>query len=307
MSENIIYKIIEEAALRNASDIHLKSNNNIYLRINGSLIKTDISISTTEIDIFLDKILEFHDKEDLEKKIDINKTIKHNNIRIRINIFKSEGKYSLAMRIIPEKIIPLDNLGIYKIKNEILCPLKGLVVITGISGSGKTTSLHSIIDYINKNYNYNILTIEDPIEYKHSSVNSLINQREINHDIDSFESGLISSLREDPDIIVVGEANNLNTIKTAITAAETGHLVITSLHTSNCIDTIDRLIDVFPSNQQNQIRTQLSAVLKMIISQQLITKNNKRYAKFECLLVDNAIKNLIRDNKTYLIHDLIEL
>lgn len=307
MENNFFKEILKEALRLKASDIHMKLNNNIYFRVEGDMLKTNIIFDNSKLKIILDSILEGHEEKLLYKKEDINKILVAENLRLRINAYLSETSPSFAIRVITNKIIKLEDLGIYNLVKNLLENLSGLVLITGRSGSGKTTTLNSILDYINNKFTYNIVTIEDPIEYKHRSIKSLINQRQVGKDTLSFDSGLISALRQDPDIIFLGETNNLETIKTALTAAETGHLVITTLHTATCTKTIDRIIDLFPSDQQNQIRTQLSLVLKSIISQKLIKERGKITAKFEYLLVDNAASNLIRENKIYQIHNTIKV
>lgn len=304
---NILENIVDKGIKIFASDIHIKLNHNIYYRVQGELIKDKTNIDIDNINDILNLVLNEDEKRDIYLKKDINKTLEIDNIRLRINIFLSERIPSFAIRIISKEIIKLEELKIFNLINSLLEDMSGLIIVTGISGSGKTTTLNSILDYINKNFSYNIITLEDPIEYKHLAIKSLINQRELKKDIETFEEGLVSSLREDPDIIFIGESNDLNTIKTALTAAETGHLVITTLHTSNCVKTIDRIIDVFPSSQQNQIRSQLSTTLKAVISQKLIKKDKKRIAEFEYILVNNAVSNLIRENKTFQIHNTIKL
>jgi twitching motility protein PilT len=228
--------------------------------------------------------------------------------RFRVNVFRQRGTLASVMRILPFTIPEPDLLGIPKEVIEMTSHKRGLVLVTGPTGSGKSTTLASLIEVINRNYPYHIITLEDPIEYLHHHEKSIVNQREIGSDSGDYSQALRAALRQDPDVILVGEMRDLETISTAITAAETGHLVFSTLHTIGADKTIDRVIDVFPPNQQQQIRIQLAAVLECVVSQQLIKKadGSGRVAALEVLFANNAIRNLIREGKTYQIPSIMQ-
>jgi twitching motility protein PilT len=217
-----------------------------------------------------------------------------------VNAYKQRGSYGIAFRLISIKIPTIDELGFPDVLKSMALKPRGLILVTGPTGSGKSTTLAAMIDYINMNRNCHIITLEEPIEYLHRHRNGMVNQREVGNDTGSFASGLRAALREDPDVIMVGEMRDLETISTAITAAETGHLVMSTLHTTGAEQTIDRIIDVFPPFQQQQVRVQLSAVLEGIISQILLPKPDESgmTAAQEILVVNNAVRNLIREGKT---------
>ena len=229
--------------------------------------------------------------------------------RFRVNIFYQRSAISLAFRVIPRKIPSIDELGIPKILEKVVQNPHGLFLVTGPTGSGKSTSLASMIDYMNTHMNKHIITLEDPIEYLHSHNQSIIEQREIGFDTLSFKDGLRASLRQDPDVILVGELRDLDTIQTAITAAETGHLVLGTLHTQDTAGTIDRMIDVFPVHQRDQTRTMLANVLIGVMSQRLfrtISGNRGRVAATEMLINNAAIKNHIRSEKMHQIPNVLQ-
>jgi twitching motility protein PilT len=228
--------------------------------------------------------------------------------RFRVNAYKQRGSYCLAIRVIWIKIPTIDELGFPQNFKELAMKPRGLVLVTGPTGSGKSTTLAAMVNHINQNRRCHVLTLEEPIEYLHRHGESMINQREVGSDTRSFANALRSALREDPDVILVGEMRDLDTIATAITAAETGHLVMSTLHTTGAAQSIDRIIDVFPPYQQQQIRIQLSSVLEGIISQQLIPKADGRglVAAFEIMIANNAISNLVREGKTHQIPTIIQ-
>ena len=228
--------------------------------------------------------------------------------RFRVNIFKQRGSYSVVLRVLSSKIPTIDELGLPPIFKELALKPRGLILVTGPTGSGKSTTLASLIDYINNNRRVHILTLEDPIEYLHKHNRCIVNQREIGDDSHSFSSALRASLREDPDVLLVGEMRDLETISIAISAAETGHLVLSTLHTVNAAQTVDRIIDMFPSNQQQQIKVQLSGVLQGVISQQLlrVMGGHGRVAALEILLFTDAIRNVIREGKTQQIPSMMQ-
>ncbi|HEY5583142.1 MAG TPA: type IV pilus twitching motility protein PilT [Ruminiclostridium sp.] len=228
--------------------------------------------------------------------------------RFRVNVYKQRGTCCAAIRMVNITIPSLDELGLPDIVKELGNRTKGLILVTGPTGSGKSTTLASIIDKINKERDCHILTLEDPIEYLHKHNKSIVNQREIGNDSHSYAAALRAALREDPDVILVGEMRDIETIGIAVTAAETGHLVLSTLHTIGAANTIDRIIDVFPPHQQQQIRVQLSTVIQGVVSQQLIPRKDKpgRVAAIEIMVATPAIRNLIREGKTYQINSQIQ-
>lgn len=229
------------------------------------------------------------------------------NIRLRINAYKQKGSYSLSIRIINSKILSFEELGLSSVLETIYKKQSGLILITGVTGSGKSTTLSSIIDKINNTQKKHIITLEDPIEYIHKSNKSLINQREIKIDTKNYNTGLKSVLRQDPDVILIGEMRDNDTIEASLKASETGHLVFSTLHTMGASKSIDRIIDCFEASRQNQIRMQLSTVLQAIICQKLVkTIDKKRVLASEVMIVTPAIRNLIRENKTYQIQNIIQ-
>ena len=228
--------------------------------------------------------------------------------RYRANVYTQRGSLAIVMRLVGNTIPSPDKLGLPDSITSLIHKRRGLVLVTGPTGSGKSTTLASLIDQINTNYAYNIITLEDPVEYLHPHKKSIVNQREIGMDSKTFGTALTAAMREDPDVILVGEMRDLDTISTAITAAETGHLVFSTLHTIGAASTIDRIIDVFPPYQQGQIRSQLSLVLEGVVSQQLIPMigGKGRKAAFEIMLGTPAIRNLIREGKTHQISGILQ-
>lgn len=228
--------------------------------------------------------------------------------RFRVNVFKQQGHVALAIRVINNKILSFQQLGLPPVLAQLADLNKGLVLVTGPAGSGKSTTLAAMIDYINTKQQKHIITLEDPIEYVHSHKQSIINQREMGRDTKSFAQALRAAMREDPDVILVGEMRDLETISTAITAAETGHLVLGTLHTASAAQTVDRMTDVFPPHQQQQIRTQLANTIQGVVAQQLIPRVDKpgRVAALEVMVATPAIRNLIREGKTYQIISQIQ-
>ena len=228
--------------------------------------------------------------------------------RFRVAVFKQRGDIAMVLRLIPNKLLTFDEIGLPEICRELIRRPRGLFVVTGPTGSGKTTSLATMIDYINMNHDHHIITVEDPIEYYHEHKKSIINQRELGIDVPSFSEALRRALRADPDVILVGEMRDLETIEAAIQAAETGHLVFGTLHTTGAAGTINRVIDAFPVDQQEQIRVQLSTSLIAVLSQVLLARVDQpgRVAGYEFLVVTPAIANLIREAKTFRIDSAIQ-
>ncbi|WP_352420002.1 type IV pilus twitching motility protein PilT [Proteiniborus sp.] len=303
-------ELIKDGIKRNASDIHITVGVPIIYRINGKLVKVGEDIlkpaATEEI---IHKVLNDRQLNELLDKGEIDTSFSSPGIgRFRINIYKQRGSYCLAIRIIPPIIPSMEELGLPNIVRDIARLPRGLILVTGPTGSGKSTTLASMIDLINNERNCHILTLEDPIEYLHKHNKSIVNQREIGNDSLSFSNALRSALRQDPDVILVGEMRDLETIGIALTAAETGHLVLSTLHTLGAAKTIDRIIDVFPPYQQQQIRIQFSSVIQGIISQQLLPKTDGkgRVAAFEIMIATSAIRNLIREEKSHQIDTAIQ-
>jgi len=228
--------------------------------------------------------------------------------RFRVSVFRQRGDLAMVLRQIPNKLLTFEQIGLPEIVTELIKRPQGLFLVTGPTGSGKTTTLATMIDYININLDHHVITMEDPIEYYHQHKKSIMNQREIGNDVTSFAEALKRALRQDPDVILVGEMRDLETVEAAIRAAETGHLVFGTLHTNGAAKTIDRVVDAFPVTQQNQIRVQLSTSLIAVLSQQLLARHDKpgRVAAYEFMVVTPAIENLIRDNKTFRIDSMIQ-
>ena len=284
-----------------ASDLHLTVGISPIIKVNGKLVRLgEEALSPEDTEAYAREIL----KDDYDKyysigEYDTSYSI-HGSGRFRVNIYKQRNSTALAIRVISSAMPTLDRLNYPSVLKDI-CKLKrGLVLVTGPTGSGKSTTLAALINEINKTRESHIITIEDPIEFLHKHNKSIVNQREIGKDTLSYKSALKAALREDPDVILIGEMRDLETISTAITAAETGHLVLSTLHTIGASNTIGRIVDVFPPHQQEQIRIQLASVLQTIISQQLVeTVEGDRVAALEIMVATPAIKNLIREGKTH--------
>ncbi len=307
---NTINDFITYAVENNASDLHITTGRPPIVRKNGALQEiSGIEVMTPDlIKRLIEPILPKNRAAILEEKGDIDFAYATSNCRLRVNIFKQRGSYAVALRLLARDIPTLDGLGHpLIIKNLAMLP-RGLVLVTGTTGSGKSTTLAALIDYINDNKQDHIITIEDPIEYLHRHKKSVINQREVNEDTTSFADALRAALREDPDIILVGEMRDLDTIRAAITAAETGHLVFSTLHTMGAANTIDRIVDVFPHEQQQQVRIQLAEALQGVISQQLLplSTGKGRVAALEIMVRTDAIGNLIREGKSHQIDSFIQ-
>ena len=295
---------------RNASDVHLTVGIPPTYRVDGALISLVEKKLTTEDT--LDLVKQALDETRLKKlnetgEIDFSYSIPSIG-RFRVNAFKQRGSYALVLRIIPLEIPLMDELGLPSILNDLSKLPRGLILVTGPTGSGKTTTLASIINKINSERKCHIITLEDPLEYLHKHKKSIVNQREVGSDTQNFANGLRGALREDPDVILVGEMRDLETISTAITAAETGHLVLSTLHTNGAAKTMDRIIDVFPPYQQQQIRVQLASVIEAVISQQLLLKASGigRIGAYEVMIATPAIRNLIREGKNHQIDTSIQ-
>lgn len=295
-----LFKILKE---QGGSDLHLSPQNPPLLRVRGELESfTDQVLTHEQVKNLLYEIMSEQQRKQFDSTLDIDfaHEVPALESRFRVNIFFGRLGMSAVFRIIPSEILTAEQLGLSPTVLKLTEFKKGLVLVTGPTGSGKSTTLAAMIDHLNKNQQLHILTIEDPIEFVHKSQKSLVNHREVGRHTQSFGAALKASLREDPDVILVGEMRDLETIELAITAAETGHLVFGTLHTSSAPKTIDRIINVFPTEQQEQIRTMLAESLKGVIAQQLTkTLDGKRCAAQEILISTPATSNLIREGKTF--------
>ena len=301
---------MSELVKRNGSDLHVSGDTLPYFRIQGAMLPADNQKYNEEsLQHDLIGILgeEKFNTFVREKELDCSYGLE-GIARFRLNVFYDRGKVSCVMRALSTNIPSFSEIGLPDSVQQLLKRPRGLMLVTGPTGSGKTTTLASSIDWINDNNAHHILTIEDPIEFVFENKNCLVRQREVGEDTNSFSRALRSALREDPDIILVGEMRDLETISLAITAAETGHLVMGTLHTSSASQTIDRIIDVFPTSQQQQIRVQLSVSLIGVISQTLCkTKDGKRALAAEILVNNNAIGNLVRESKSSQVYSQIQV
>ena len=301
-------ELLELTVKEGASDLHLTVGISPIIKVNGKLVRLEHEILRPEdTEAYAREILQdAYEKYDAIGEYDTSYSI-HGKGRFRVNIYKQRNSTALAIRVISLDMPTLDSLGYPETLKDICNLKRGLVLVTGPTGSGKSTTLAALINEINSNRESHIITIEDPIEFLHKHNKSIVNQREIGKDTLSDERALKAALREDPDVILIGEMRDLETISTAITAAETGHLVFSTLHTIGAAKTIDRIVDVFPPHQQEQIKIQLASVLQIIISQQLVeTVDGDRNAALEIMVATPAIKNLIREGKTHQIESSIQ-
>ncbi len=290
-------KIIERAVECEASDIHITFGSRPFFRIHDVLSEQkEFEPCTDEIiSKYIHELISREEYEELTENRQIDFAMDTPGVRCRVNIFMQRGHYDVAIMLIYYRVRSIDELELVEVIKDLASLRSGLVLIAGVTGSGKSTTLAAMIDYINSRYSKNIITLEDPVEYIHTPRRSIIRQREVGKDVLSFADGLRAALREDPDVLLVGEMRDLETIASAITLAETGHLVLATLHTRNAPETIDRVIDVFPSSQQQQIRIQLSHVLEGIVSQMLIPrKSGGRTACLEIMRTTVPIRNIIR-------------
>ena len=303
-------ELIAEAISRRASDIHLSPGRMPSCRVDGEIVDLADTVLTAADTIELtDTLLNPHQKEIYAQYGEVDFAYSLPSLgRFRVNIFLQRGSPAVVARILNLRIPSPKELGLPSSIVELTHKRRGLILVTGATGSGKSTTLASLINIINTEYSGHIITLEDPIEYLHSHQKSIVNQREIGNDTKSYANALRAALRQDPDVILVGEMRDLETISTAVTAAETGHLVFSTLHTIGAANTIDRIIDVFPPYQQQQIRTQLADVLEGVVSQQLLPRINGkgRVAAMEVMLANSAIRNNIREAKTFQIASTIQ-
>ena len=302
---------ISELAKSNSkiSDFHLRGGSNIACRIMGDIvIENNSKIENKDIDDLLKNNCSEEEIKIFETKKELDCAIILGNLRFRANFYKTLNGSAAVLRRVETKIPLMDSLGLPPILFELIDAHKGLVLVTGPTGSGKSTTLAAIINQINESRQANIITIEDPVEFIHKDKKSIVSQREVGKQTESFAKALKGALREDPDVILVGELRDLETIGMALTAAETGHLVFATLHTSGAPNTINRLIDVFPPEQQTQIKAQISESLKMVVTQKLFKKKDGsgRIAAFEVMVCNSAVKNLIREGKVFQIPGVMQ-
>lgn len=297
---------------RGGSDLHLAAGTPPRIRIDGKLVTTEFDELTPEqVRKLIYSILLPEQIARFEKNWELDCSFGFAGFgRFRTNVFLQRGSCAAVLRVIPHEITDFDKLGLPRKTCEEICVLpKGLVLVTGATGSGKSTTLASMIDYINRLKHEHIVTVEDPIEFLHRNKNCLVNQREVGGDTHSFSNALRAVLREDPDVVLVGEMRDTETIEAALTLAETGHLTFATLHTSDAVQTINRIVDVFPADRQQQIRTQLSFSLQAVFCQQLISRasGRGRVLGAEIMVVNAAIRALIRENKAHQIYSLIQI
>lgn len=295
-----IAELLDFSVKHNASDLHLSAGVPPMLRIDGDVRKLEMDAFThAEVHALVFDIMNDKQRSEFEEKLEIDFSFELPEIgRFRVNAFNQSRGAAAVFRTIPNTIPTFEDIDAPEIFEKIANYEKGLVLVTGPTGSGKSTTLAAMVDYINRNHKKHILTIEDPIEFVHSSNKCLVNQREVHRDTHSFEVSLRSALREDPDVILVGELRDQESIALALTAAETGHLVFGTLHTSSAAKTIDRIIDVFPGADKDMVRSMLSESLRAVIAQKLFKRNDKgRIACHEVMIATPAIRNLIREDK----------
>ncbi len=306
--------ILARAKEHGASDVHFAPGSPVILRVNGQLLHLDdVTLMPEDIDPLVRQLLRQDQLEELAERgeLDLSHTIRQFG-RMRVNVFRQRGTYAMAIRLLSFDVPTVDELHLPETVVSMAHEKRGLILVTGATGSGKSTTLAALIHLINKTYAKHIITLEDPIEYLHRHQKSMVTQREIGLDSNSYADALRAALRQDPDVILVGEMRDLETISTAITAAETGHLVFSTLHTKDAASAIDRIIDVFPPHQQQQIRIQLAGVLEGVVAQQLLPCVNadgntvNRIAAFEVMVANTAIRNLIREGKTFQIPGVMQ-
>ncbi|WP_348708305.1 type IV pilus twitching motility protein PilT [uncultured Pseudoalteromonas sp.] len=295
-----ITELLAFSVQHKASDLHLSSGVSPMIRVDGDVRRINIpALEQKDVNSLVYDIMNDNQRKDYEQNLEVDFSFEVPNLaRFRVNAFNSNRGPAAVFRTIPSDVLTLDDLGAPDIFKTISDNPRGLVLVTGPTGSGKSTTLAAMVDYINQHKHHHILTIEDPIEFVHENKLSLINQREVHRDTHSFSNALRSALREDPDVILVGELRDLETIRLAMTAAETGHLVFGTLHTTSAPKTIDRIIDVFPGEEKDMVRSMLSESLRAVISQTLLKKvGGGRIAAHEIMIGIPAIRNLIREDK----------
>mgnify|MGYP003641886117 FL=1 len=300
MDKQLFLKLLQRAVQKDASDIHLKTGSCVYFRVDGQILSQEGEpLLGEDIDNMLDILMSPEQKDFFMKRGDLDLAFTEKGVgRFRVNIFRQRGSVSLVMRRIKAKILTIDQLNLPLAVNRFATMQRGLVLVTGTTGSGKSTALAAIIDHINSNRQCHVVTIEDPIEFVHADRKAVINQREITIDTKDFSSALKAVMRQDPDVILVGEMRDLETFQAAISASETGHLVFSTLHTTNVMLTIDRIIDLFPSNQHDQVRSQLAMNLRAVMCLRLLARadGTGRVPNCEIMFTNPGIRALIKEN-----------
>ena len=306
-----LHELLKTMIDRGASDLHLTIASPPQIRIDGVLEPLDLPpLTASDTTQMCYSVLTDSQKHRFEKENELDLSFGLKGVsRFRANIFVQRGTVAGAFRAIPYEVKPYDELGLPKVVQELLRKPSGLILVTGPTGSGKSTTLASMIDQVNEERHEHIITIEDPIEFIHTHKNCIVNQREVKADTENFSKALRYILRQDPDVVLVGELRDLETVASSLTVAETGHLTLATLHTNSCAQTINRVIDIFPSHQQPQIRSQLSFVLQAVISQQLIPhrSGNGRVLALELMVPNAAIRNLIREDKVHQIYSQMQV
>ena len=296
-----INELLKEMVSKNASDLHIKAGSVPTFRINGAYVDSPFPVlSAQDVRDLINQMTDdsLRQKFDEERELDFAYAVE-DLARFRVNVYLQTGNLASVIRVIPLRVMTIDELGLPQVLKKISEKTRGLVLVTGPTGSGKSTTIAAMIDHINSTRRCHIMTIEDPVEFLHKDKSAKVDQREVGRDTLSFNNALKRVLRQDPNVILIGEIRDLETIATAITAAETGHLVFATLHTGSVAQTIDRIVDVFPPEQQQQIRSQLSLTLEAIICQVLLPKadNKGRAVALEIMLANHAIRNMIRENE----------
>lgn len=309
-AEQELKKLMETVVQQGASDLHLSVARYPTIRVDGTLypLASERVLTREDLTNYCDALLNNQQKEILSKDFQLDFTYElEGKVRFRINIFYETGNLAAALRLIPFKIKTIEELGLPPILHQTLHQTQGLILLVGPTGSGKSTTLAALVDEINHTRTEHVITIEDPIEYVYRQDRCIINQREIYRDVKSFAAGLRGAFREDVDVLLVGEMRDLETVSTTVTAAETGHLIMATLHTNDSAQTIDRIIDIFPASQQQQIRSQLANILVAVVSQRLIPRiGGGRIPAVEVLLNNDAVGNLIREGQIHQIVNVLD-
>ena len=294
---------------KGASDLHITSGTPPQMRLDGNLVALDYPCMTSrQCEQLIFQVMSDHQNEQFRARNELDFSFGMSGVgRFRTNVFRQRGSVAAAFRVIPFDVPGFEQLNLPRSVDELIRKPRGLILVTGPTGSGKSTTLAAMIDRINNEKNFHIMTIEDPIEFLHSHKNSMVNQREINSDTNNFQSALKYILRQDPDVVLIGEMRDLETVSAALTIAETGHLTLATLHTNSCVQTVNRIIDIFPAHQQLQIRAQLPFVLEGVISQQLVPRiHGGRALAVEVMIPNAAIRNLIREGKIHQIYSAMQ-
>ena len=302
--------LLELVVQQGASDLHLHVNQSPMLRLHGKMVAVEGDpLTSTDTEDLVKAITSLSNQEALKISggADFGFTYK-DSTRFRASILRAKGAYGIVLRQVPNKLISLRDIGLPDMISDLLARPRGLILVTGPTGSGKSTTLSAMVDWLNMNTSGHIITIEDPIEYFHEHKNCIVTQREIGTDVKTYADAIRGAMRQDPDVILLGEMRDLDTISAALTAAETGHLVLGTLHTTGAARTVDRIVDVFPAETKDQIRTQLASSIVAVVSQTLCRKEGGgRVAAFEIMVTSTSIAQLIRENKTFRINSDIQM